>query len=51
MSSDVSGGCLSPAFQPLAFVSALLVDSAPIPISMVFASKVVHQEVTAFCES
>ncbi len=44
MRSDVSGGA---SRQPLAFVSVLLVDSAPIPGSTVSASKVVHQEATA----
>jgi hypothetical protein len=47
MRSDVSDGCLSLASQPLAFVSALLVDSAPTPVSMAYASKVIHHEATA----
>jgi hypothetical protein len=44
---DTASGCFSPASQPLAFVSALLVDSAPLFVSMASALKVVHQEATA----
>jgi hypothetical protein len=45
--SNVSDGCLSPASQPLVSVLALLVDSAPTPVSMASTSKVTHQEATA----
>jgi hypothetical protein len=45
--SDVSRGCLSPTSQPLAYVSALLVDNPPIPVSMASTMNVVHQEPTA----
>lgn len=44
--SGVSDGCLSLASQPLAYVSALLVDNASSLVSMTSASKVIHQEVT-----
>jgi hypothetical protein len=44
--SDVSDGCLSPTSQPLASVSALLVDSALTLVSMAYASKVIHHEAT-----
>jgi hypothetical protein len=45
--SNASDGCLSLASQPLASVSALLVDSAPTAVSMASTSKVIHQEATA----
>jgi hypothetical protein len=45
--SNASDGCLSLASQPLASVSALLVDSAPTHVSMASTSKVIHQEAMA----
>jgi hypothetical protein len=44
--SDVSNRCLSPASQPLASVSVLLVDNASSLVSMTSASKVIHEEAT-----